>query len=202
MNLEVLRGVGEAGVQWVNQRIPQPDVTIWMGKKTSREKGHLIAERIATIAFPFVVNTMFNALVNVRGLASALLGLGLGIGVGVCNVAKGLLVDKVVDRVIKNTSHLHPIKDEIKKVVDASLSVGIATAYLVAATVVPVFGTIAVFSAFVTLGVSVATLAKSAYELHEKRNDPAIKLQMGKIKYADVAVNDAKLAAQMRRLPY
>ncbi len=219
MGAEVLGGVGDVGRDIINAFIPEPDVTIWMGNKTSREQGRMIAQRVAAATIPLLVSTFMSSIGRgLRGFVSGGIGVGVAAGVSLLSIGKAYLVNKVADRIIKPTSQFHPIKDEIKKVVDSSLSVALATAYVVAACVVPLFGSIALFSAAVNLATTIGTLAKSSYELHEKRHDPAIQAQMIRLRNANaqpqppqpvmppvavvpLASSDARLAAERRRLP-
>lgn len=182
MTAEFAKGVGDYSLEWLKSHIPEPDITIWMGNKTPREKGVLIAKRVASIAIPLFGDIIFkSAAAGSSGFVSGLAGLGLGLCSAGLNIGKAWIINKLIDHLIKDTSKYHLIKDEIKKVTDAAVSVLIGIAYLVATIVLPFFGPVGIVSASINLALNLATLARACYQLHEKRKDPLIEAQMSQI---------------------
>jgi hypothetical protein len=174
--------LGDQFLGWIRNQIPEPDVTIWMGDKTRQERGILVAKRVASIAIPLFGDAVFKAIgAGLTGFVSGVIGLGLGLCVAGLNIGKAWAVHKVVDLLIKDTSKYFVLKDEIKKVVDASLSVVIGIAYLVATVVLPYFGPMGIFSAGVNLSFSIATLVIVCHELHQKRKNPLVAAQMAQL---------------------
>ncbi len=195
-----LQGATDSAWSMIKDRILEPDISIWMGNKTDYEKGALVAKKVMTITIPLFINIFYATIGSgLAGLASGAIDLGLGLGVAALNIGKAWVINKLLDDLILNTSKYFIIKDEIKKVVDASAAVVIAVAFLVVSIVLPIFGPAAILSATINLGLSLGKLGKNAYELYEKRNSRLQQLQQRPLRQNQAASTDGRQAALIRQ---
>lgn len=200
MTIEFFQGVGESTIDTIKRMIPDPDVTIWMGNKTPRERGRLVARRVAQVAIPLFGDVIFRSIGSaLGGFISGLMGFGVGVGFSLLNIGKAWVINKAIDKMIKVDSQYYPIKDEIKKVTDASASVVVAAAYLATTIALPVLGPVGIFTAVVNLALSIGTLALASFELHKKRKDPGIAAQMERRRFRECRIPRQELSPVQRK---
>ena len=188
MSIDMARGMGEGALETFNRYIPEPDINMWMDQVSDKDRGKRLARRIAVVAFPLFGNAALNGIVSgSRVFGACMIGVGIGLAFPVVNVLKAWVINKALDG-LKS-----PLKNEIKRVVDSAVSVLINVAFLVITVVFPIFGPLGIMAAVANLALSIGTLARESYKLHEKRMEEIKRNPPPK-----VPSDDSRIAAKLR----